>query len=69
MAVTKEMSIREIVSKYPNTVSVFRKYGMECFSCLAANWDSIEEGAHAHEIDINALIVDINKAIQDQSEY
>lgn len=29
--ITKEMSITEIVEKYPQTVDVFHKYGMHCF--------------------------------------
>lgn len=29
--ITKEMSILEVVQKYPETVEVFRKYGMGCF--------------------------------------
>jgi hybrid cluster-associated redox disulfide protein len=66
MAVTKETSIREVVSKYPNTVSVFRKYGMGCFVCAAASYENIEQGAHAHEVDINVLLADINKTIQEE---
>lgn len=29
--ITKDMSITEIVSDYPQTVDVFRRYGMSCF--------------------------------------
>lgn len=29
--ITKDMSITEIVSKYPQTVDVFVKNGMSCF--------------------------------------
>lgn len=31
MLITKDMSITEIVSKYPQTVAVFQEYGMGCF--------------------------------------
>lgn len=31
MAITKEMSIGEVVNKYPQTVPVFRVHGMGCF--------------------------------------
>ncbi|MBP2636218.1 MAG: hybrid cluSPTER protein-associated redox disulfide domain protein [Firmicutes bacterium] len=66
MAVTKETSIREVVSKYPNTVSVFRKYGMGCFVCAAASYENIEQGAYAHEVDSNVLLAEINKVIQEE---
>ncbi|SKA80961.1 hybrid cluster protein-associated redox disulfide domain-containing protein [Caloramator quimbayensis] len=29
--ITKDMSITDIVSRYPQTVDVFMKYGMSCF--------------------------------------
>jgi hybrid cluster-associated redox disulfide protein len=66
LVITKEMSIREVVSKYPNTVSVFRKYGMGCFVCAAASYENIEQGAHAHDVDSSVLIADINKAIHEK---
>lgn len=63
MAIIKEQSISEVVEKYPNTISVFRNYGMGCFGCSAARLENIEQGAAAHGIDINALITDLNKVI------
>lgn len=29
--ITKEMSITDIVEKYPQTVDTFQRYGMHCF--------------------------------------
>lgn len=29
--ITKDMSITDIVEKYPQTVEVFQRYGMHCF--------------------------------------
>ncbi len=31
MKITKDMSITDIVNKYPETVDVFQAYGMHCF--------------------------------------
>jgi len=31
LLITKDMTITEIVSKYPETVEVFQEYGMGCF--------------------------------------
>lgn len=63
MQITKDMSIIEIVQKYPETVDVFRSHGMGCLGCAAARFENIEQGASAHGIDINKLIVDLNKTI------
>ncbi len=29
--ITKDMTITDIVSEYPQTISVFQQYGMGCF--------------------------------------
>lgn len=64
MVITKDMSIIEVVQQYPATIEVFRKYGMGCFGCAAARFENIEQGAQAHGIDADALVVDLNKAVQ-----
>lgn len=63
MTITKEMSIVEVVQQYPQTVQVFRNYGMGCLGCAAARFENIEQGAAAHGIDIAALVADLNKAV------
>lgn len=61
MIITKEMGIGEVVGKYPQTIEVFRNYGMGCFGCAAARFENIAQGAQAHGIDIDALIAELNK--------
>ncbi|HWR43286.1 DUF1858 domain-containing protein [Sporomusa sp.] len=63
MTITKEMSIVDVVQKYPQTVQVFRNYGMGCLGCAAARFENIEQGAAAHGIDATALVADLNKAV------
>jgi hybrid cluster-associated redox disulfide protein len=63
MAIDKNMSIVEVVQNYPQTVEIFRKYGMGCLGCAAARFENIEQGAVAHGIDTDALIVDLNKIL------
>lgn len=63
MQITKQMSILEIVQKHPETVEVFRNYGMGCLGCSAARFENVEQGAAAHGIDIDALIADLNKIL------
>ncbi|HWR05359.1 DUF1858 domain-containing protein [Sporomusa sp.] len=65
MSITKEMSIVDVVQKYPQTVEVFRNYGMGCLGCAAARFENIEQGAAAHGIDATALVADLNKAVNE----
>lgn len=63
MKITEKMGILEVVQQYPQTVDVFRNYGMGCLGCSAARFENIEQGAAAHGIDVAALIYDLNKTI------
>mgnify|MGYP000970294083 CR=1 FL=1 len=65
MPITKEMIIGDVVQKHPNTIAVFRKYGMGCFICAAVGFENIEQGALAHRVDINMLVADLNRAAQE----
>jgi hybrid cluster-associated redox disulfide protein len=62
MSITKEMTIGEVVKKYPQTVPVFHRYGMSCLGCPATQFENVEQGAIMHGIDIQQLIEELNKA-------
>jgi hybrid cluster-associated redox disulfide protein len=64
MKITKDMKIDEVLKKYPETAEVFAKHGFHCIGCIAASFESIEQGATAHGVDVDELIEDLNKAIK-----
>lgn len=64
MTITKDMSIMEVVQKYPDTVPVFMSSGMGCIGCAAAHFENIEQGACAHGIDIDELIKNLNAVVE-----
>lgn len=64
MAITKEMTIGEVVQKFPKTIQVFHRYGMSCLGCPATQFENVEQGAIMHGIDIEKLIEELNKAAE-----
>ncbi|HOE93655.1 MAG TPA: DUF1858 domain-containing protein [Methanofastidiosum sp.] len=58
------MSIGDIVDQYPETVSVFISHGLGCIGCAIAQFETLEEGAMAHGIDVEALLKDLNKSLE-----
>ncbi|MCD4809029.1 MAG: DUF1858 domain-containing protein, partial [Methanosarcinales archaeon] len=42
--ITGDMNIQDIVSKYPQTLSVFFQYGLGCIGCHASSYESLAEG-------------------------
>ena len=62
--ITKDMLIAKIVEDYPATVPVLMGSGMGCIGCAIAHAESLEQGALAHGINVDALVTALNEAIK-----
>jgi hybrid cluster-associated redox disulfide protein len=60
--ITKDMTINEVVQKYPESSKIFMKYGMTCFGCPFAMQETLEQGALAHGIDVDKILDELNKS-------
>jgi len=59
--ITKDMSISEVISKYPETIPALMKTGMHCLGCPMAMSESLGEGLSAHGLDADKIIEELNK--------
>ena len=59
----RKMSIEEVVKRHPKARLTFERHGLGCVGCQAALFESIEQGAEVHGIDVEALIADLNREI------
>ena len=66
--VTKDMSINSILEKHPESAAVFMKHGFHCLGCVAAQFETLEQGAQAHGIDPGKLIKEINENIDGEGK-
>ncbi len=61
----KDMSIGEVLERYPEAQKVFRKhFGEDCFHCPGCRMESISFGALMHQKDANAIVEDLNAEIK-----
>jgi hybrid cluster-associated redox disulfide protein len=58
--VTKNTSVIEALRLYPAAREIFVRHGMACSGCMAAVNESIEHAARMHEVDLNALLEELN---------
>ena len=63
MLITKQTTIEEIISSCPETVKFFNGLQMSCGSCFAVKFDTLENGALMHGMDVNDLIKRLNQFI------
>lgn len=59
--ITKEMTVGEVIKKYPKAVFTFIDYGLHCVGCPLAQDDTLEGAAKIHRLDLKQLLNDLNK--------
>ncbi|MBU1076058.1 MAG: DUF1858 domain-containing protein [Spirochaetes bacterium] len=63
--VTKEMSIQDVVTKYPEAIQVLQSLGLGCIGCIAASGESLEKGISAHGLDVDDVLKKINDVVKE----
>lgn len=59
--ITPDMSIMEAIQRYPDVIGVFVAHGLGCIGCAMAHFETIEQGATAHGMNLEALMKDLNE--------
>lgn len=65
--ITKDMTLGDVVSKYPKAAEVMLKHGLHCVGCHVAAYETIEQGCLAHGFDkkqIKKLLDDMNEVVK-----
>ncbi len=65
--ITKEMTLGEIVEKYPQANEVFFKYGLHCIGCHIAPSETLEQGAAMHGVagdDFDKFVIELNEVVK-----
>ena len=61
--ITAESIISDIVRIYPQTVPVFRSFGMGCLGCPSATGEAVSKAADIHGLNVNEILASLNKVI------
>lgn len=63
-SITKDMLIGDLVKKHPESVQVMFEHGLHCVGCHVATWETLEQGAGGHGVDVDKLVEALNKKIE-----
>ena len=58
--IAKEMLISEIIKIDRGLVPILMQHGMNCVGCPSAQFESLEQAAAAHGMDVEGLIEEMN---------
>jgi len=61
--ITADSVISDIVRIYPQTVPVFRSFGMGCLGCPSATGEAVSKAADIHGLNVDEILAGLNKVI------
>lgn len=61
---TADLSVSDVMERWPATIAVFQAYRMACVGCLMAPFDTLAEAAHNYRLDVDELM----RALQERIE-
>jgi hybrid cluster-associated redox disulfide protein len=64
--INENMTIAQVLQKFPDTAKVFMALGIHCLGCPSASGESVHEAALKHGQDPEDLLRKLNKAAGDQ---
>lgn len=65
---SKEISVEELLAKYPSLSKTFIEHGLPCMVCGEPFWGTIEELGNQYGKNITQLVDMLDKAIKDINE-
>ena len=61
--ITEDSVISDIIRVYPQTITVFRSFGMGCLGCPSATGEAVSKAAEIHGLNVNEILAALNKVI------
>lgn len=61
--ITREMTIADVIRRYPQTLPILRRYGLDCSDCQIADFEELAHGADVHHADLAALLTELNACL------
>lgn len=59
-----QMTVEDVLKKWPQTYSVFRSRNTDCIGCLLQRFCSIQDVADTYELSAPDLVVDLERCVR-----
>ena len=61
---TTELTVDEVMRRWPSTIRVFLDFHMHCVGCPIATFHSVDEASREHGIDLVMFLSSLRRAAQ-----
>jgi hybrid cluster-associated redox disulfide protein len=68
VSISAELSVADLLARWPQTVQWFLSHQMSCVGCNMATFDSLQEVAANYRIPIEEFLSDLRKVIEAQPD-
>ncbi|WP_415157209.1 DUF1858 domain-containing protein [Maritalea sp.] len=58
------LSLDEIMQRWPNSIAVFLKHKMICVGCPISGFHTIKDACREYQLDQNTFLVELNFALR-----
>ncbi len=65
IVVTKTITIGELLKLNENVSTILMGFGLHCFGCPMSQMETLEEAAMVHGADIDLIVSEINKFLNE----
>lgn len=62
--ITKDMTFDQVLQMYPEAGKILANFNLGCIGCLGASTETLAQGARAHGLDVDTLLVALNSRNQ-----
>lgn len=58
--ITTDMTIGKILKNNPEKADILMDFGLDCIGCLSAKFETLEQAAKVHGVNLEQLIYELN---------
>jgi hybrid cluster-associated redox disulfide protein len=67
--ITPDLTTKEILTEWPETIPVFLAHGMSCVGCLMSTFDTLEEALIVHRLQVVDVVRELNQCLEDAKSH
>jgi hybrid cluster-associated redox disulfide protein len=64
--IAKDTPIIDVLRMFPSAREIFARHGMSCIGCMGSTSETIDKAARMHDVNLELLLQELNKARNDE---